>query len=48
LASWADILEGMALSGHFLLRDVITDRSEPVAEARSRLLDRLRRAAGQA
>lgn len=47
-AGWPEILEGMALSGHFLLRDVITDRSAPVAEARTRLLERLRRAAGQA
>jgi DNA repair protein RecO (recombination protein O) len=47
-ASWPEILDGMALSGHFLLRDVITDRSAPVAEARIRLVERLRRAAGQA
>ena len=48
IAGWAEILDGMTLSGHFLLRDVVTDRSAPVAEARSRLLERLRRAAGQA
>jgi DNA repair protein RecO (recombination protein O) len=47
-ASWPDILDGLALTGHFLLRDVITDRSAPVAEARARLVERLRRAAGQA
>lgn len=47
-ANWSDILDGLALTGHFLLRDVITDRSEPVAEARARLAERLRRAAGQA
>ena len=47
-ASWSDILDGLALTGHFLLRDVITDRSAPVAEARARLVERLRRAAGQA
>jgi DNA repair protein RecO (recombination protein O) len=47
-ASWPEILDGLALSGHFLLRDVITDRSAPVAEARIRLVERLRRAAGQA
>ncbi len=45
---WSAILEGMALSGHFLLRDVITDRSAPVAESRARLVERLRRAAGLA
>jgi DNA repair protein RecO (recombination protein O) len=47
-AKWTEILDGMALTGHFLLRDLITDRSAPVAEARSRLIDRLRRAAGVA
>jgi DNA repair protein RecO (recombination protein O) len=47
-ASWPEILDGLALTGHFLLRDVITDRSAPVAEARVRLLERLRKAAGQA
>ena len=47
-ASWPEILDGLTLSGHFLLRDVVTDRSAPVAEARSRLLERLRRAAGRA
>lgn len=47
-AGWPDILDGLALSGHFLLRDIITDRLAPVAEARTRLLERLRRAAGQA
>ncbi|WP_294120990.1 DNA repair protein RecO [Sphingomonas sp.] len=47
-ASWPEILEGLQLTGHFLLRDVITDRSAPVGEARVRLVERLRRAAGQA
>lgn len=45
-ATWEEIGQGLALTGHFLLRDVITDRSRAVAEARSRLVDRLRRAAG--
>ena len=36
------------LTGHFLLRDVMTDRSKPVADARMRLVDRLRRAGGLA
>ena len=48
VARWPEILDGLTLSGHFLLRDVVTDRSAPVAEARSRLLERLRRAAGRA
>lgn len=46
-AGWTDILDGLRLSGHFLLRDLITDRLAPVAEARARLLERLRRAAGE-
>ena len=45
---WHAILDGLDLTGHFLMRDLVTDRSAPVAEARSRLVDRLRRAAGQA
>jgi DNA repair protein RecO (recombination protein O) len=45
---WGEILEGLALSGHFLMRDVITDRLAPVAEARNRLIVRLGRAAGLA
>jgi DNA repair protein RecO (recombination protein O) len=48
VADWPDILDGLALSGHFLLRDLISDRSAPVGESRSRLIQRLRRAAGLA
>ena len=48
VANWSDILDGLALSGHFLLRDLIADRSAPVAESRFRLIERLRRAAGVA
>jgi DNA repair protein RecO (recombination protein O) len=47
-ASWEEIGQGLDLTGHFLLRDVLTDRSRPVAEARERLVDRLRRAGGLA
>jgi DNA repair protein RecO (recombination protein O) len=47
-ASWEDIDEGLALTGHFLARDVISERSRPIAEARSRLVERLRRAGGLA
>ena len=46
VGSWADILDGLALSGHFLMRDLITDRAAPVAEGRARLVERLQRAAG--
>jgi DNA repair protein RecO (recombination protein O) len=47
-ASWEEIAEGLDLTGHFLLRDILTDRSRPVAEARERLVERLRRAGGLA
>lgn len=47
-AGWSEILDGLRLTGHFLLRDIMTDRSKPVAEARNRLVDRLRRAASVA
>jgi DNA repair protein RecO (recombination protein O) len=47
-ASWEEIAQGLDLTGHFLLRDVLTDRSRPIAEARARLADRLRRAGGLA
>jgi DNA repair protein RecO (recombination protein O) len=47
-AGWKEILDGLDLTGHFLFRDVLTDRSKPVAEARNRLVDRLRRAASVA
>jgi DNA repair protein RecO (recombination protein O) len=47
-ATWREIGEGLDLTGHFLLRDLLTDRAQPVAEARARLVDRLRRAGGLA
>ena len=47
-ADWGEILHGLDLSGHFVERDLLPDRSKPVAEARFRLVDRLRRAAGLA
>lgn len=47
-ASWEDIARGLDLTGHFLLRDILTDRSRPVADARGRLVERLRRAGGLA
>lgn len=45
-ASWEEIAQGLDLTGHFLMRDVLTDRSAPLGEARVRLVDRLRRAGG--
>ncbi len=48
VAPWEDILDGLRLTGHFLMRDVLTDRAAPLLAARERLVDRLRRAAGVA
>jgi DNA repair protein RecO (recombination protein O) len=45
-ASWADIILGLGLTGHFLTRDVLTDRAASLLDGRQRLVDRLRRAAG--
>ena len=45
-ASWSGIIDGLQLTGHFLMRDVLTDRAAPVLDGRERLVDRLRRAAG--
>lgn len=47
VGTWAEIIEGLELTGHFLTRDVLRERSEPLVAARLRLVDRLRRAAGQ-
>jgi DNA repair protein RecO (recombination protein O) len=48
VGSWRDIADGLALTGHFLERDVLTDRNRPVLEARTRLVERLRRGGGLA
>lgn len=45
-ATWPEIRDGLDLSGHFLIRDVLTGRTAGLAEARSRLVDRLLRAGG--
>lgn len=47
-AGWSDIIDGLTLSGHFLMRDLISDRAAPIVPARERLIERLRRAAGLA
>ena len=44
--SWLDVQRGLQLTGHFLQRDILTGRSAGLAEARSRLVDRLHRAGG--
>ena len=43
-ANWTDVRDGLELSGHFLQRDVLAGRSAGLAEARSRLVERLLRA----
>ncbi len=45
---WQETGQALALTGHFLHRDLITERARPVAAARARLVDRLRRAGGLA
>ena len=45
---WGQILDGLALSGHFLERDLLVERAARALDARHRLLARLRRAAGLA
>lgn len=47
-ASWEEVAQGLNLTGHFLQRDVLTDRLRPIGDARQRLVDRLRRAGGLA
>ena len=46
--TWQEIAQGLDLTGHFLSRDLLTDRSRPIGEARNRLVERLRRAGGLA
>ena len=43
-ASWADIVAGLELTGHFLERDFLTERARAVGDRRARLVERLRRA----
>lgn len=43
--AWVDILAGLALTGHFLARDVLTDRRAAVLAARERLVERIKRLA---
>lgn len=43
-ADWPDILAGLALTGHFLARDILVDRRADPLSARERLVDRLKRA----
>ncbi|HUE78024.1 MAG TPA: DNA repair protein RecO [Sphingomicrobium sp.] len=45
-ANWIDIAHGLDLTGHFLMRDLLTQKSAVLGETRARLVDRLRRAGG--
>jgi DNA repair protein RecO (recombination protein O) len=47
-ATWTEIAQGLDLTGHFLLRDLLTERARSIAESRARLVERLRRAGGLA
>lgn len=42
-ADWPDILVGLRLTGHFLARDLLTERRAETLSARQRLIDRLNR-----
>jgi DNA repair protein RecO (recombination protein O) len=43
-AEWPDIFAGLAITGHFLSRDVLTDRHADPLAARARLVAMLKRA----
>ncbi|MET0240075.1 MAG: DNA repair protein RecO [Sphingobium sp.] len=45
-ARWEEIFDGLTLTGHFLKRDLLSDRRVDVLAARERLVERLRRAVG--
>jgi DNA repair protein RecO (recombination protein O) len=45
-ADWRDMLDGLRITGHFLARDVLTERRSDVLAARERLVDRLKRVGG--
>jgi len=45
-ATWPEVRDGLDLSGHFLLRDVLTGRSAGLTDTRARLVERLLRAGG--
>ncbi|MBR0553679.1 DNA repair protein RecO [Stakelama marina] len=43
-ASWEDVIAGLAITGHFIARDLLTDRRAETLAARERLVERLKRA----
>ncbi len=42
-ADWPDILDGLAITGHFLARDILIERRADLLAARERLVERLRK-----
>ena len=42
-ADWPDIIDAIAITGHFLARDILIERSRNILPARERLVDRLRK-----
>lgn len=44
VGGWDDIFDGLRLTGHFLERDLLTERRADTLAARDRLVDRLKRA----
>lgn len=40
---WEEVIDGLRLTGHFLARDLLSDRRAGVLPARERLVERLRR-----
>jgi len=45
-ADWAGIFDGIRLTRHFLVRDLLTERRAAILPARERLVERLRRVVG--
>lgn len=45
-AGWAEIFDGLRLTGHFLARDLLTERRAAILPARERLVERLRSLVG--
>lgn len=44
-SEWADIVDGLKLTGYFLARDLLVDRRADILDARERLVDRIKRLA---
>ncbi|WCT74593.1 DNA repair protein RecO [Sphingomonas naphthae] len=44
-AGWGDVVAGLAITGHFLTRDVLIGRAATILPARARLVERLSRLA---